>query len=174
MKSSSLRPSFSSLVLTVAGLLTLPCALVACEGGEDGEDGSITPTGSCSLGRADNVEEGATMAPGLPCIGCHSRGEGPNYTIAGTVLGASHDGDVCIGVDGVTVVVTGSDGATIEIPTNSVGNFTWTGTLAKPFSAKVVGPNGENAMVATQTDGDCNSCHTEEGASSAPGRILAP
>jgi len=170
----SLPSSVAFLGLAIVSS-TLIAALVGCDsgGGEDGGD-SITPTGTCSLGRADNIDEGDRMAPGLPCIECHSRGEGPTFTIAGTVLGASHDGDVCTGVDSLTVVVTGADGATVEIPTNSVGNFSWRGNLAKPFTAKVVGPGGENAMTATQSDGDCNSCHTEEGASNAPGRILAP
>ena len=166
----SLTSSASLLGLALVSS-TLIAAFVGC--GDSG-GGDITPTGSCSLGRADNIGEGEDMAPGLPCIDCHSRGEGPTFTIAGTVLGASHDGDVCTGVDGLTVVVTGADGATVEIPTNAVGNFSWRGKLAKPFTAKVVGPGGENAMTATQSDGDCNSCHTEEGASKAPGRILAP
>jgi hypothetical protein len=30
------------------------------------------------------------------------------------------------------------------------------------------------AMVAPQTNGDCNSCHTENGANKAPGRVLLP
>jgi hypothetical protein len=32
----------------------------------------------------------------------------------------------------------------------------------------------ERAMVAAQTDGDCNKCHSEHGASLAPGRIMLP
>jgi predicted CXXCH cytochrome family protein len=29
-------------------------------------------------------------------------------------------------------------------------------------------------MTTPQTNGDCNSCHTPDGASNAPGRIIAP
>jgi hypothetical protein len=172
-----LRPiafsSVSTVVLALASLGTLFFA--GCEegGGEDGE-GTLQPSGTCSTERAPVIEEGKTMAPGGACISCHSQGEGPSFDIAGTVMAASHDGDVCKGVDGITVVITDADGNVIEIPTNSVGNFDYTGPLATPYHAKIVGPNGESAMVAAQTSGDCNSCHTEEGASNAPGRIVAP
>lgn len=29
-------------------------------------------------------------------------------------------------------------------------------------------------MITAQTNGDCNSCHTESGTLAAPGRIMAP
>ena len=32
----------------------------------------------------------------------------------------------------------------------------------------------ERAMVAAQTSGDCNSCHTLAGTNGAPGRIMLP
>jgi hypothetical protein len=32
----------------------------------------------------------------------------------------------------------------------------------------------ERAMVTMQTSGDCNSCHTQNGANAAPGRIVLP
>jgi hypothetical protein len=32
----------------------------------------------------------------------------------------------------------------------------------------------ERIMSAGQTNGDCNSCHTQNGAMSAPGRIMLP
>jgi hypothetical protein len=41
--------------------------------------------------------------------------------------------------------------------------------------AKVVNGSGvERVMSATLTTGDCNSCHTQSGADSAPGRITIP
>jgi hypothetical protein len=43
-----------------------------------------------------------------------------------------------------------------------------------PYSAKVSYMGRERAMAAMQTTGDCNSCHTQGGANSAPGRILLP
>jgi hypothetical protein len=43
-----------------------------------------------------------------------------------------------------------------------------------PFTAKVTFQGREIVMTTPQTDGDCNSCHTETGANGAPGRIKLP
>ncbi len=43
-----------------------------------------------------------------------------------------------------------------------------------PYRAKVTSAQGERAMAAEQTSGDCNGCHTTEGANGAPGRIVSP
>ncbi len=40
--------------------------------------------------------------------------------------------------------------------------------------AKVKQNGKERAMQAAQMSGDCNSCHTQDGLMSAPGRIVAP
>lgn len=167
--------SFHLPALALGAVALIALAAPGCEEGEGDEDGGpLAPSGTCTNERAPNIEEGPTMAPGGACISCHSQGEGPSFTIAGTVMPGAHDGDVCQGVSGVTVVITDADGKVIELTTNSVGNFSYEGPVAKPFSAKVVSADGENAMMAEQTNGDCNSCHTEEGASNAPGRILPP
>jgi hypothetical protein len=62
---------------------------------------------------------------------------------------------------------------------NAAGNFWHSDLLGfaaipKPYTAKVVAGGKVREMVAPQTDGDCNKCHTEAGTSSAPGRIMAP
>ena len=47
--------------------------------------------------------------------------------------------------------------------------------VAVPFSVKVIdGQGNSRAMVAKQSDGDCNGCHTATGAQMAPGRVMAP
>ncbi len=119
------------------------------------------------------------MHPGMACIDCHSKQfDAPRFTIAGTVYPTEHEPDDCNGLSGtssgVKVVITGADGKELAIPVNSVGNFYATTTVAKPFKAKVVAGGKERAMSASQTTGDCNSCHTETGANNAPGRIAAP
>jgi hypothetical protein len=44
-----------------------------------------------------------------------------------------------------------------------------------PFTARVVSPTGGiTQMMTPQMTGDCNGCHTEQGANGAPGRILLP
>jgi hypothetical protein len=46
--------------------------------------------------------------------------------------------------------------------------------VVTPFHAKVTYMGRERAMATAQTSGDCNSCHTQNGTMSAPGRILLP
>jgi len=48
------------------------------------------------------------------------------------------------------------------------------GAVAMPYTAKVKYNGLERVMVASQTTGDCNSCHTQAGTKGAPGRILLP
>lgn len=147
------------------------CALGSgCENGDD--DG--TPPENCSTNEAVNVEEGEDMEPGGNCITCHAQDEGPSYTIAGTVMGATNDDDRCAGLASITVEITDANGSVIELHTNSVGNFFYQGELATPYTAKVVRGGNEMAMAAPQSDPNCANCHTAEGLNSAPGRILAP
>jgi len=117
------------------------------------------------------------MNPGKACIDCHGRGEGPGFSIAGTVYPTVNEPDLCYGASsssGAQIVITGADGKTQTLTPNTAGNFYSQVAVALPFSAKVVSANGTRAMTATQTSGDCNSCHTQTGASGAPGRIMLP
>lgn len=118
------------------------------------------------------------MHPGGACIACHSEGEGPIYTIAGTVFPAMMELTDCNGVNGsgtFSVVITAADGTVLTLPVNDVGNFYTRSPVAMPFHAKVVNSNGhELSMTDAQSTGDCNSCHTQLGANGAPGRIMAP
>jgi hypothetical protein len=120
----------------------------------------------------------ASMQPGVACINCHSSGgEGPRFAIAGTVYPTAHEPDQCNGASGVTgvaIVITGADGKTVTLTPNPAGNFSSTATVATPYQAKVTYMGRERLMVAAQTSGDCNSCHTQSGANAAPGRILLP
>jgi hypothetical protein len=58
--------------------------------------------------------------------------------------------------------------------TNSSGNFYSPGTVTTPYTAKIVVNGVTTAMMASQTSGDCNSCHTANGAQGAAGRITVP
>jgi hypothetical protein len=118
-----------------------------------------------------------SMNSGMPCIRCHSSDEGPRYAIAGTVYPTVHEPDLCDGAGpstGAQVVITGADGRTLTLQPNNAGNFFSEVRVAVPYSAKVVTANGERAMTQQQTSGDCNDCHTQVGASGAPGRIMLP
>lgn len=121
----------------------------------------------------------ASMNPGMACITCHQTrgGEAPTFTIAGTVYPTGHEPDLCnskVGGDGARVVITGADGKTLTLTPNAAGNFSSTSQVKTPFQAKVTYQGRERLMLTAQTSGDCNSCHTQNGTSMAPGRITVP
>jgi hypothetical protein len=68
---------------------------------------------------------------------------------------------------------TGAVRRSFPISTLSDGNF-YGGSVGtpSPYTARVV-VNGvvKSQMVTPQTNGDCNVCHTAQGAQGAPGRI---
>jgi hypothetical protein len=93
------------------------------------------------------------------------------------VYPTAHEPDSCNGGSAATlaqIVITGADGKVITLTPNAAGNFSYAGALAKPYKAKVTSMGRERAMIATQTSGDCNSCHTASGAMMAPGRVMLP
>ena len=122
----------------------------------------------------------SSMEPGQACISCHAGtgGEAPTFVIAGTLYPTGHEPDNCNGVNGTTgarVVVTGKNGASLTMTPNSAGNFSSSTTLPPPYQAKVVNSSGiERVMSSPASTGDCNSCHTQNGANGAPGRITLP
>ena len=133
----------------------------------------------CSSGRTWNGgDEGSPdMNPGMACNLCHSSGEGPSFSISGTLYPTIHEPALCYGADastGARVEVTGADGRTLTLSPNAAGNFFSEMAVVTPYTAKVVTSTGERAMAAAQTSGDCNTCHTMAGANSAPGRIMLP
>jgi hypothetical protein len=137
-----------------------------------------TPPTVCSTHAVSNGES-PIMEPGGDCIGCHSSGEGPSFTFAGTVMAALNDGTNCSGVEGVTVTITGSDGRSLALTSNAVGNFylgAQSGTITFPYKAEVTRAGKTVQMLTSRSAGetDCASCHTAEGTSGAPGRIVAP
>ena len=121
---------------------------------------------------------GQSMRPGEACIACHSLGRGPRFAIAGTLYPSAHEPNDCNGVNtsanAATVVITDKNGMVTTLTPNPVGNFSYRGTLATPFQAKVVQGGKERIMITPQTIGDCNTCHTPTGANQAPGRIMLP
>jgi len=147
----------------------------ASPNGDAGLDPYGTPV-KCSSGSTWSGGEGSPeMHPGLACIACHARGEGPRFAVAGTVFPTAHEPDDCYGASSsVTVVITDSAGKVLDLTTNGAGNFSYRGTLSLPYTAKVAVNGQERAMGTAQTTGDCNSCHTVTGANGAPGRIMAP
>jgi hypothetical protein len=142
--------------------------------GTGGRAGSGGTTGSvCTSMMTWNGAAGPLMEPGVSCNSCHNHA----FTIAGTVYPTAHEPNLCYGVDGakgVRVVITGADGKTLTLTPSASGDFYSNTAVAKPFTAKVTNGSASLAMAASQSSGDCNTCHTQNGASSAPGRIMSP
>ena len=194
MAPSRLDPSRSIGALAVARMqsTTIPMPPAPATPATTAEVATITawinagyPAGTgcgpiCTSGMMwTNGNEGAPdMNPGTACIDCHSRGgEGPRFSIAGTIYPTAHEPDLCDGApssSGAQVVITGADGSTLTLSPNRAGNFYSQMAVAAPYRAKVVTATGERAMTVEQTSGDCNGCHTEAGANGAPGRIMLP
>lgn len=141
---------------------------------------AVAPTCTSKKTWTGGTEGSGSMQPGVACINCHnsSGGEAPRFTIAGTLYPTAHEPNQCNGVNGTTagakVVITDANQKVVTLTPNGVGNFYYTGAVALPFRAKVTDTNGERDMVAAQTSGDCNACHTQNGTMSAPGRIILP
>ncbi len=117
------------------------------------------------------------MEPGGACVACHDWGEGPAFRFAGTVFSKQNEADQCTGLAGAKVEITDANGQILFLTSNSTGNFYTSGrgvTVATPYRAKLVYAGGEKPMSSSQTDGDCNACHTAAGLNGAPGRIWAP
>jgi hypothetical protein len=128
------------------------------------------------------------MDPGDACVGCHARGEGGIPAFAGTVYPSAHEPTLCLGADGTRnysgaqIVVTDATGASFTAPVNAAGNFYTSRrtTVSPPLKAKIVFMGRERQMLTPAPTGDCNSCHTQDGATTvaggikAPGRIILP
>ncbi|MDB4932140.1 MAG: hypothetical protein JWM10_4624 [Myxococcaceae bacterium] len=123
--------------------------------------------------------ESSSMNPGQACIACHGVMRGPFETFAGTVYASGHEPNNCNGAPGaaaerVTVEIRGANGATVRLTPNAVGNFYTRSSLPLPYTARVIVGDRERRMNTPQMDGDCNGCHSQDGASEAPGRIALP
>ena len=97
------------------------------------------------------------------------RGEGPSYVYLHG-MGSVRVGEKSTGL----AVITDASGSTFTATVGRAGNFGLRAGIKRPYKAKVVANGKERAMIAPQTDGDCNGCHDERGNSGAPGRIFMP
>lgn len=118
-------------------------------------------------------EDSPNMNPGEACNACHSRGQGPSFTLAGTVYDKRGEADDCYGSVGATVEITDAKGKVIKLGLVDSGSFYSHESLTMPYTAKVIRDGVESKMLTPQSNGDCNACHSVDGASGAPGRIVA-
>lgn len=154
----------------------------AVDAGGAGDAGNPynTPSRCTSNTRWTSGDRGsAQMHPGRACITCHTGGlipRGPRFAFAGTLFPSAHEPDDCNGQNGsgVTIKLKGANGQTVTLTPNQVGNFYGTTSLTLPYTAEITYQGRTRSMLTPQTSGDCNSCHTEQGSNSAPGRIMLP
>lgn len=146
---------------------------VSCAQGAD----PLNTPAQCTSGQMTGfcTNEGCAdlgMNPGIACGSCHGS------WIAGTVYPTGHEPDLCLGgqTSGVTVVVTDANGKVANLLADvTTGNFRGSGrTMVAPFKVKVTSAKGERVMNQAAPNGNCNSCHTQNGTSNAPGRITVP
>jgi hypothetical protein len=183
MPPTGLPAATAAEIASLQGWISAGYPSTGCATGVDAGTGpdpfSVAPTCTSNTTWTRGTSGSASMEPGMACISCHasSGGEAPTFTIAGTLYPTGHEPDLCDGAngtDGAQVVITGANGVSTTLTPNGAGNFYYTGAVAQPFRAKVVYMGRERDMAAAQTSGDCNSCHTQNGAMSAPGRIILP
>ena len=160
-----------------------------------GTDAASTDTGPnidnlpCPSGQTYNGGTGNDMEPGNTCIQCHGQQGGPTYKIGGTVFRnlITETGCYASGKAGsvvppatYTVEITDANAKVFKTTTSSLsGNFHMSSKsmsgFTPPYTARVLDAAGNaRKMTTKQTSGDCNSCHTADGAQGAPGRIVAP
>ena len=135
------------------------------------------PTCTSSTYWTSGTRKSPDMEPGHACISCHTQQGGPTFSVAGTVFPTGHEPDDCngSGAGGAVVTVTDVNGVTATFTASTVsGNFHGSNRLTFPITAKVTFNGRTRAMGTAVSTGDCNSCHTQSGASSAPGRITLP
>jgi hypothetical protein len=137
------------------------------------------PTSVCTSGTqwTSGDRGSSSMHPGAACIDCHTRRNGPTFSIAGTLYPTAHEPSDCNGTNrgNATVVITDANGVSTTLTVNAAGNFARNlRTFKAPYTAKVVSNGTERVMTTPQTSGDCNGCHTEAGSNGAPGRIQLP
>lgn len=148
------------------------------------------PTPVCSSGEywTGGNHGSERMHPGLACLACHQNlsndEDTPSLWVGGTVYPTLHEPDDCLGADGedafegAIVRLTDALGIEHNLPVNRSGNFMLdrddAPDFAMPFNASLWYQNRERPMHSAQQSGDCNSCHTTQGANGAPGRIYLP
>jgi hypothetical protein len=163
-------------VSLLAALLLVFSGLGAAAEESENTSGTKVPTSTCLSGmKWTGGDEGSPeMHPGRSCVDCHATGEGPRFTIAGTVYRQLGEPNDCYGAAGVVVQVTDARGKVLRLTTNLAGNFFARAAVSFPLSAKVLFKGRESGMATRQQTGNCARCHTAEGANGAPGRIVAP
>jgi cytochrome c553 len=168
-------------------LISLVMACASCGPAGVGRFSANAPPGvgdgPCASGLWWNggTQGSGQMMPGEACVACHSSsGEGPRDRFMGTAYGAAQETSLCMAYQvpsgAVVEILDTNDVVKLTLPIDSSGNFysTRNQTFTGAYKARVTANGKTNAMSASQTDGDCNTCHTAKGLNGAPGRVMYP
>lgn len=162
------------------------------DGGTDGGMGLPTTCFSNSKWAQGNTgAEG--MNPGLACRSCHLgenfMGQNPNGEVnagfamffMGTAYSDFNEANLCnanqVPVGAVVEILDDAGVLKLSLPIDPSGNFRSNSTTAgfpMPYRARIRANGSVRPMGTPQTNGDCNTCHTEQGRENAPGRIVWP
>lgn len=140
-------------------------------------DGAQEPRCTSGVTWDRGNERSPLMHPGAPCLDCHSRLHGPSFYVAGTIYPSLHEPDDCRGVDTAPLVqLTDASGTTLTLNANAAGNFylKMRDPFVPPYTARITYQGRMREMATLQQSGDCNLCHTADGANGSPGRIILP
>jgi hypothetical protein len=155
-----------------------------CGGTDAGVDTTFTGPSTCTSGNITPVtyQESSNMNPGRACVQCHNSGEGPGWWLGGTLFDTGHVPDGCTpnaaqaaDLTQAKVIITDVNGTEHTLSVHQSGNFFPNVNIPKgAYHAKVVYQGKTRAMAGAQTNGDCNTCHTDAGVNGAPGRVALP
>jgi hypothetical protein len=167
-----------------AGTPEQTCGMVP-DAGMGNPDAGPAPT-TCSSGikwlLGDNVGS-VHMNPGRPCRQCHvTREPFRAYFFMGTVYPSTHEQDRCNANPpaGLVVDIIDANGniaqtLTVRYPSGNFYSSSVNTSIALPYKARVRDSQGRTLTMNTpQMNGDCNTCHTEQGTNGAAGRIVWP
>lgn len=125
-------------------------------------------------GEVGNVHPGPLHRPGQPCLLCHDGdlGDPPEFSIAGTVFQRPTGKTPA---NRAKIRLTGADGTTFELTSNSAGNFYVTPgrySPAYPLEVEVL-YQGEVTTMHTLIgrDGSCAGCHSDPAGADSPGHV---
>jgi hypothetical protein len=135
---------------------------------QDSGGGATCNDANESCGPSTCSGEGGSMLPGANCLSCHTGGEQGKFTVAGTVF---TDGNGSARSSGAVVTITDASGHSINLTTNSVGNFYTSQSVTFPITATVEQGGFTSAMGTEVSSGACNSCHQCGG--SAGGKLYS-
>lgn len=141
----------------------------------------------CTSGILWGGTNGELMSSGKRCGNCHTT-EAPAFTFyfMGTAFPTLHEEDDCQDrppPDARVEILDANGAVTMTLYPNLAGNFMSSSLDARvplPYTARLYANGLDRAMVTTQTSGDCNVCHTDQGTTTiiggpdAPGRLIWP